>query len=414
MQDSERANKTLRVDTPETASGLLDSAPAGRKLRILISLLYYFPHRTGLTIHVQSIAEELVKRGHEVTVVTARYTNELPRDETVHNGVRVIRLWAPIKLSRGMIMPAYPWAMYLAMRQADIVSIHTPMMETALVATLAKLAGVNVVATHHGDLVLPVGAFNRFIRETMFLFFRFMAKRAAQLIGYSEDYAKHSYYLQPFLDKTTVIYPPVHIPDPNPENVAKLRAQWQQGDSPIIGYSGRFVQEKRPELAIQALEIINQTYPDVRLVYAGEYDIPYEDTWQKKQHIVKQYESQLTFLGLLKDRQELADFYAACDVIILPSDTECFALVQVEAMLCGTPMVMTDIPGGRVPVTVTGMGRLAKQGDWRSIGEAVVEILNKPEQYYKTRAEIERIFSFDETVNRYENVFQRFARPQSS
>jgi hypothetical protein len=78
MQDSENStNKILRVDTPETASDLLASAPAGRKLRILISLLYYFPHRTGLTIHVQSIAEELVKRGHEVTVVTARYTNEL-------------------------------------------------------------------------------------------------------------------------------------------------------------------------------------------------------------------------------------------------------------------------------------------------------------------------------------------------
>lgn len=67
---------------------------SSRPLNILISLLYYFPHRTGLTIHVQSIAEELARRGHRVTVLTARYRKDLPRDEEIHNGVRVIRLWA--------------------------------------------------------------------------------------------------------------------------------------------------------------------------------------------------------------------------------------------------------------------------------------------------------------------------------
>ena len=103
-----------------------------RKLKILISLLYYYPHLTGLTYHVQLIAEELVRRGHEVTVLTARYTDELPRDTVTHNGVRVVRLWAPIRISRGMIMPAFPWAMYLLMRKHDVVSIHTPMLETAL------------------------------------------------------------------------------------------------------------------------------------------------------------------------------------------------------------------------------------------------------------------------------------------
>ena len=88
-----------------------------RSLRILIFLHYYFPHRTGLTIHVQQVAEELVRRGHEVTVITTRYSNELPRDEDMHNGVRVIRLWAPIKVSRGMLTPAFPWAAYFAMRK---------------------------------------------------------------------------------------------------------------------------------------------------------------------------------------------------------------------------------------------------------------------------------------------------------
>lgn len=381
-----------------------------RKLRILIFLHYYFPHRTGLTIHVQQVAEELVRRGHDVTVITTRYSNDLPRDEAMHKGVRVIRLWAPIKVSRGMLTPAFPWAAYFAMRNADIVSVHTPTPEMGLVGLIAKIAGVSVVATHHGDLVLPEGLLNRVIQDGMFMMYKFMANNAAQLIGYSQDYADHSYYLKPFADKTVVNYPPITMPEPDMDAVAALRQKWQDGDAPIIGYSGRFVQEKRPELAIKALKIINEHYPDSRLVFAGEYEIAYEDTWQRQQHVVEQYKDQLIFLGLLKGRQELANFYAACDVIILPSDTECFALVQVEAMLSGTPMVMTDIPGGRVPVQVTGMGKLAKQGDWESIGRAVVDILQNPEAYHKSRDMIQQYFSFEETVNRYEQIFLEHAR----
>jgi len=412
MSDFPSAVDARREKTEERILTIEQTAPEpGRKLRILICLLYYFPHRTGLTIHVQQIAEELVRRGHEVTVLTARYSNELPRDEDMHNGVRVIRLWAPLKISRGMIMPAYPWAAYFAMRQADVVSIHTPMMETALVSMIARLAGVNVVATHHGDLVLPQSLMNRFIQGTMFLLYKFMASHAAQIIAYSQDYANNSYYLQPFIDKVRVNYPPIKIPEPNPENVAKLREQWQHNDGPIIGYSGRFVEEKRPDLAIRALQTINQLYPNARLVFAGEYEIPYEFTWENQQALVQQYQDQLIFLGLIKDRQQLADFYAACDVIILPSDTECFALVQVEAMLCGTPMVTTNIPGARVPVQVTGMGKLAEQGNPQSIGQSVVDILDEPEKYQHSREHIESCFSFQETVDRYEEIFREHARP---
>lgn len=391
----------------------LEAARRERTLRILISLLYYYPHRTGLTIHVQSVAEELARRGHDVTVLTARYRQDLPRDEEMHNGVRVVRLWVPpVYLSRGVIMPAFPWAAYFAMRQADIVSIHTPMLETALVSVIAQLAGVKVVATHHGDLVLPKGLTNNFIRNTMFAFYTFMARRAARLIGYSQDYAQNSYYLKPFLDKTSVIYPPIFMPAPRPDKVAELRAKWQRNGGPIIGYSGRFVEEKRPDLAIKAMDTIRHSYPDAHLVFAGEYEIAYESTWERHQDLVQSHRDQVTFLGLIRDPQEMADFYAACDVMMLTSDTECFALVQVEAMLCGTPMVMTDIPGGRVPVKATGMGRLAKQGDAESIGSAVVEILKNPDAYHKTRAEIEQVFSFQETVDGYERIFYEHARTQ--
>jgi glycosyltransferase involved in cell wall biosynthesis len=130
--------------------------------------------------------------------------------------------------------------------------------------------------------------------------------------------------------------------------------------------------------------------------------------------LVQQYKDQLIFLGLKDDMQFMADYFAACDVLAMPSDTECFGLVQVEAMLSGTPVVMTDIPGGRVPVTVTGMGKLGKTGDWRSIGEALVEVIRNREQYVKPREFIEEVFSFQRTVDQYEAIFAEYARTEVS
>jgi len=387
-------------DSPETNN---------RPLRILAALQYYLPHRTGVPIHVQRVAEALVKCGHQVTILTARHSIELPRDETI-NGVRIVRLWAPLRVSRGMVMPAYPWAAWGLIRVHDVVWLHTPMLETSLMAFLTRAAGKQLIATHHGDLILPPGLFNRFVRWFTFANYRFMASRAARLIAYSHDYADHSYYLRPFRDRVSVIYPPIEVPDPDPERVAELRERWQADGGPIIGYAGRFVQEKRPDLLIRALEVINRSFPRARVVFAGEYDIRYEDTWERNQALVQRYRDQLIFLGQVSSMQAMANFYAACDVLVLPSDTECFALVQVEAMLCGTPVVMTDTPGGRVPVTVTGMGALVPRGDWEAIGKAVVDILRQPERYARPRTEIERAFSLDETVRRYEKHLRRAAR----
>jgi glycosyltransferase involved in cell wall biosynthesis len=380
------------------------------KIKILICLLYYLPHRTGMQLYIQRIAESLVERGHDVTVLAVRHLQHLPSEETI-SGVNVIRLWAPpFPISRGMIMPAYPLAAYRLIKLHDVVSIHTPMLEAGLISLLAKMAGKTVIPTHHGDLLLPAGIGNRFIQSIMFSLFKYMARRAPSIIAYTDDYADHSYYLKPFRDKVRVIYPPITMPSPNLEHAKTLHDQWSHNGGPVVGFAGRFVQEKRPDLLIKALDIINKVYPNTRIVFAGEYDIPYENTWKLYQPVVEKYRDQLVFLGLIDDMQYMADFFAACDVIALTSDSECFALVQVEAMLCGTPVAMTDTPGGRVPVQATGMGKLMPSGDYVAIGNTIVEILDNLDDYSRPRKEIEAIFSFEEAVYAYEAVFQEYAR----
>ena len=75
-------------------------------------------------------------------------------------------------------------------------------------------------------------------------------------------------------------------------------------------------------------------------------------------------------------------------------------------------MVMSNIPGGRVPVKETGMGELAEQGNAQSFGEALVKVLDNPEKYIKSREEIESVFSFKKTMDTYESLFYTYARSQ--
>jgi len=77
-----------------------------KKLRILLSLTYYRPHVSGLTIYVQRLAEALAARGHTVTVLTSQYDKRLPQEEII-NGVRVVREPVAFWISKGAIMPGY-------------------------------------------------------------------------------------------------------------------------------------------------------------------------------------------------------------------------------------------------------------------------------------------------------------------
>jgi len=381
-------------------------------LKILIALQYYVPHRTGLTLHVQYVAEALAARGHQVTVLTARYDPDLPRDEQVINGVRVVRLWAPLRISRGMIMPAYLWAALRLVQLHDVVSIHTPMLETPILALFARIFRKGLVITHHGDLVLPKGLLNGFIESIILAMFRLAGRLAHRLIAYSHDYAEHSTYLAPFQDKVAAVYPPIRIPNADPQAVEFLRASWLEGvngNARLIAYAGRFVEEKRPDVLIRALPYVHANFPGSRIVFAGQYDLKYEDFYERNLALIEQYREHLIFLGLLTDPQKLANFYASCDVLALPSDTECFALVQVEAMRNGTPVIVTNIPGAREVVRVTGMGEIVPPGNPSAMGAGIVKVLENRDVYCKPHQEIEASFSFEETIRQYEQHFREAA-----
>jgi glycosyltransferase involved in cell wall biosynthesis len=113
------------------------------------------------------------------------------------------------------------------------------------------------------------------------------------------------------------------------------------------------------------------------------------------------------FVGPLKGA-ELAAFFASCDVHVLPSlnSTEAFGLVQVEAMLCGTPIICSDLPGVRTAPRSAGMGEVVPIGDARALAEAILQVCDNRARYVKPRAHIESLYSTQRTVREYEAIYK--------
>jgi glycosyltransferase involved in cell wall biosynthesis len=378
-------------------------------VRILTVLTYYLPHWTGLTAYARLLAEGLARRGHEVTVLTSRYGKELPKEE-VHKGVRIVRLEPLLRLSRGVIMPAFPLAAYRLIKEHDVIQMHTPLLESPLLTALAGRLGKRVVFTHHGDLVMPSGPFEQFVERVVTYLMKQALTGSARVTIHTKDYADNSRFLRPFAEKLVYVLPPVEIPRPIPEQVAAWRHELGLEGQKVVGFAGRFVEEKGFDFLLKSIPLVLEGVPDAQFVYAGEVNVAYESFYEKWQHLVERWRDHIVLLGLLRDPQRVANFYAMCDVLALPSRTDCFPMVQVEAMLCGTPTVATNIPGLRVPIGLTGMGRLVRPQDEQALADGLVHMLANREKYIKSREEIAAIFDTGKTIDTYERLFQDLAQ----
>ena len=378
-------------------------------MKILATLTYYHPHWTGLTVVARRIAEGLAARGHDVTVVCSRHDAALPAEEEV-GGVRIVRVDTIGRVSRTMVMPRYPLVVARLVRDADVVHVHTPMPEAGLVAAIARARGCPVVVTHHGDVVMPAGAVNAVIKRAMDATIRAAMRLAHRVIVHTEDYRDHSVFLAPLTARIEAVYPPVELPPPTPGGAETLRASTGIGTRPVVGFAGRFVEEKGFDQLLESVPLVVAEVPDVAFVFAGDTDVAYERFFERCRPLLERAGVPVTQLGLLRDPQQMADFYAMCDVFVLPSRTDCFAIVQVEALLSGTPLVTTDIPGAREVVRVTHNGRLVGPTDPRSLADGIVEVLRQPGEYVPRRDDVRAVFDPARSVNEYERVLEMAAR----
>lgn len=392
-----RPGRLQRRGAPPTRARAVDA------VRILAALTYYHPHWTGLTKVAVRVAEGMVARGHQVTVLTSRFEPGLASAET-RNGVRIVRLPVLARLSRGVVMPSFPVAARRLVADHDVVQIHTPMLEAPFLVALARRAGKRSVLTHHGDLVMPGRPFDRMVETVVTALLRRAFRDADAAIVYTRDYAEHSSFLAPFLGKLIPVWPPADVPRPDAAAVARWRSELGLEQAAVVGFAGRFVEEKGFDYLFDAVPRLRERVPSLRLVYAGEANVAYERFFESCRPSIERLGATIVRLGLLRDPQALANFYALCDVLAVPSRSDNLPLVPLEAMLCGTPVVVTDIPGARMAVKLSSMGLLVRPRDPGALADGLAEVLADRARFVRPRAEIERRFDPARSLDGYERA----------
>jgi glycosyltransferase involved in cell wall biosynthesis len=371
-------------------------------MKLLFLLTYYTPHWTGLTEHARRLAEALSNEGETVTVLTTQHETLLPKQEHI-GGVVIIRTPVLFRLSRTMISPGLFLKMWNEIGKHETVIAYTPYAEVIVAAFMAKIRGKRFIILHNGDLILPKGMINRII-EGIFDVTGYIAGMLTDcLIAYSDDYAKHSRFIQPFLNKTTAIFP-LFPPIPVDQiTIQRLRKRLPSRASCIVGFAGRFVEEKGFDILLKAIPLVVERIPDALFVFAGETHMAYEHFFEQNQELLNSVDDHFYSFGLLT-REEMAAFYRLLDVFVLPSRSDCLALVQVEAMQARVPVVVTGVPGARIAVQKTGMGEVVAPENPKALAEGILRVMRKKIMYQKRLPEVKKVFDYQTTLQQYMQV----------
>lgn len=380
-------------------------------MRILMFIGYYLPNPSGQTIYAQRLAEGLVRRGHQVTVLCSHHLNETPLEETI-NGVRVVRSRVLFRFRKGAVMPLFWYDLRRLLRDHDVFHRHLPGLLDAYASTkIAKGMGKPVLFTHHCDIYLPFGLLNDAIEAAMHTEMRYAGALADKIITYSDDYAAYSRFLSLYRHKVEAVYPPIVIGEPD---AAKARA-WKKrlglADKRIVGFVGRFAADKGGDVLLKAISPLLRAVADAHVVFAGEFEHVLGETFYEEcLPLVEAVTEHVTFLGNVPNA-EMPHFYGMCDVTCVPStnSTESWLMAQSESMLCGTPAVTTDLPGVRESIRVTGMGELVRPHDPAGTAAALARVILNRDRYTQPKRDPHEVFRPERTIDAYERWYRELA-----
>ncbi len=138
------------------------------------------------------------------------------------------------------------------------------------------------------------------------------------------------------------------------------------GDGPLIATVGNLIPLKGQDLVIEALANL----PGVQLVLAGKGQ---EEASLRALAKRLGVESRVHLPGSIAP-ERLALLLSAADAMVLPSEREGLANAWIEALACGTPLVITDVGGAREVVKAPSAGRIVAR-DAPAIATAVQDLL---------------------------------------
>jgi D-inositol-3-phosphate glycosyltransferase len=342
----------------------------------------------GMNIYIRKLAAELAQRNVCTDVFTRRTSPDEPEVQNVMPGVRVIAVQAgppravhkerlPMLVRRFAdaiaarpdgpydLVHAHYWLSGMAggwlKRRWDvplIVSFHT----------LARVKDASKTGEHPEPMFRKSGE-DRVVRTADRIVAATDIERAQLLELYGADGGR-----------VDVVPPGVDLDVFVPEGRTRSRERFGFGDAPTIVFVGRLQPLKGAHVALAAMARLKRMVPDARLVIAGG-DSPRGRRGERMRlalaarrlRVVRRVE----FIEPLPHDQ-LADLYRAADVVVIPSASESFGLVALEAAACGTPVVATAVGGLRRLVHDGHTGYLVARRSPGEFAAALSRVLADP------------------------------------
>jgi glycosyltransferase involved in cell wall biosynthesis len=186
---------------------------------------------------------------------------------------------------------------------------------------------------------------------------------------------------------------------------ARVRARWGATESEfLIGHLGAFTHEKGQDVALRAFQILKESLPQARLLLAGD------GPTLSSPRVAQRYSALGERVRLCGTIHDLAEFFSALDLFIMPSKSEGLGSSALMAMSYGLPVVASRVGGLPEVVEEGRTGWLIEPGAPAVLAEAILAAAADRVRLTKwglNGRERARQFTIDIMVQRTEVLYRR-------
>ena len=349
-------------------------------MRIGIVCPYAWDAPGGVRSHVADLAQTLIARGHEVSVLAPIDEHDEVPDWIVDGGrpVSVPYNGSVAKLSFG-VKATGRVRRWIRDGNFDVLHVHEPLAPS--LSLLACWVGRGpIVATWHSS-----SERSRMLSAGFYIAQTAMEKVIAR-IAVSEDARR---FLVGHVGGDAVVIPNgVRVSD----FVTDERLPAFDPDRPSMVFLGRMDEPRKGlHVLVGALPEIVAKGPDVQVVIVGPGDIE-----EQRESLDPSVRDNVVFLGRVSDSDK-ARAFASADIYIAPhTGGESFGIVLAESMAASTAVLASDLPAFRNVLADGEAGRLFPTGDCAALAQAAVELLtDAPAREALVTAGRSRVKDFD-------------------
>jgi phosphatidyl-myo-inositol alpha-mannosyltransferase len=330
-------------------------------MRIALVAEDYYPQLGGVPEHVHNVALQLNRWGHTATVFTS-YMGAYPDAAFVQRVGRSRVIYANGGVSRVTTGWRLRWRLEELFRAGDydIVHVHGGLAPTLGLAGpwAAWRAGIPVVATFHSWFARSIACrvFRRPLQKVL--------DRHAATIAVS----------QPVVDANSRYFRADWEIIPNGVDTDFFRPGGREPaltEQPRLLFLGRIEPRNGLGTLLDAMPLILARYPQAVLTVAG--DGPWRSYYERR---ARELGASVRFAGqVFRDRPA---YYGSADLYLCPTTIASFGVTLLEAMACGTPMIVSDNVGFRSVIAGGREALLIRKDDPTAWAEATIALLGDP------------------------------------